>query len=31
MIAELREMLELDDLRLDYVVKIENFDGECFG
>lgn len=31
MIAELREMLGLDDLRLDYMVKIEDFDGECFG
>lgn len=30
MIAELREMLRLDDLRLDYMVKIEDFDGECF-
>lgn len=30
MIAELREMLGLDDLRLDYVVKIEDFDGENF-
>lgn len=30
MIAELREMLGLDDLKLDYMVKIENFDGENF-
>jgi len=30
MIAELREMLGLDDLSLDYMVKIEDFDGECF-
>lgn len=30
MIAELREMLGLDDLRLDYMVTIEDFDGECF-
>lgn len=30
MIAELREILKLDDLKLDYVVKIADFDGECF-
>lgn len=30
MIAELREMLGLNDLRLDYMVTIEEFDGECF-
>ena len=30
MIAELREMLGLDDLKLDYMVKIEDFEGECF-
>ncbi len=30
MIAELRDLLGLDDLRLDYMVTIEDFDGECF-
>ena len=30
MIAELREMFGLDDLRLDYMVKIEGFNGESF-
>ena len=30
MIAELREVLGLDELRLDYVVTIEDFNGECF-
>ena len=30
MIAELRELLGLDDLKLDYMVKIEDFNGENF-
>ena len=30
MIAELREMLKLDDLKLNYKVQIADFDGESF-